>query len=238
MKAAFFRFFQGKAKKRTALCVGLFALVMLIIGASLAYFTSRDTATNQLEAAALEIQLLEPEWQNGGIYDAQNSEPGMTIAKDPYVYNKSETSVYLRMQVMVTDEDDKDITNTARGRAILAAIYLEDETTPFLTVEYDEGTDTTTITSGNLSFYYYDGWFYYIEDSTTADIVLKALEASAKTPELFSYVKIPVLKTEYDGIFASVFHINVEAQAIPVNSVETTSLAGVAQAFADAYDTE
>lgn len=171
MKAARSHFFQGKAKRRAALSVGVFALVLLAVGASLAYFTSRDTATNQLEAAALEIQLLEPKWQNGGIYDAQNTESGMTIAKDPYVYNGSETSVYLCMQVTVMDADEKDITDTARGRAILSAIYL-DETTPFLTVTYDEKTDTTTITSGNSNFYYRDGWFYYVEDSAAADVIM------------------------------------------------------------------
>ncbi|MCD8219309.1 MAG: hypothetical protein LUC50_02880 [Ruminococcus sp.] len=51
-------------------------------------------------------------------------------------------------------------------------------------------------------------------------------------------MKIPVFKTEYDGIFDSVFHIDVVAQVIVVNSVETTSPADVAQAFADAYDTD
>ena len=245
VKSSLLRFFQGKDKKHTALRIGAVALLVLIIGASLAYFTSRDTVTNQVSAEAAEISLLEPNWWSTGITAAENTEPGMTIAKDPQVYNKSEeASVYVRMKITVTDEDGNEITDddaagAKRLYAILSALYLNDGTTQLLSIVYDEGeNEITSLTSENSSFYYSGGWFYYVEAATITGIALEILAPGDTTPTLFSYVVIPVLKTEYDGYFDAAFHIDIEAQAFPVDSVndgEDASLSEVINAFADAY---
>ncbi|MCD8095940.1 MAG: SipW-dependent-type signal peptide-containing protein [Ruminococcus sp.] len=229
--------------KRTTytICIIVLLAALLIAGITLAFFTSRDTVTNELEAQEYQISLLEPSWYSSGKSDAKLSEPGMTIAKDPYVLNNSDTEVYIRMQITITDENGEDITNSARGKAILSAIYFyststDDEGTSYQLYEFgDDG-----VSSQNSAFYYYDdddsdavtddedstvtydytGWFYYT-GSNSAE--LAALAAGGNTENLFDYILIPVLKAEYDGIFDTDYNIIVTAQCVPTGMVEITS---------------
>jgi hypothetical protein len=231
----------------------VFAVGLLACTLSLAYFQSKDEVTNKVSAKDVEIVLLEPNWSKSGMTEALLAEPGVTIPKDPQVYNKSDDSVYVRMKFDIVDSAGKSITGD-RYNAILSQIFItsvdsENVTTnsPFATITADG------ITYNNANFVYADdGWFYYIdsntedseetedkddntentEDDTETDYA--ALAAGATTPKLFDCVEIPVLKSEYNGVFDSAFSIKVTAQAIPVDENLTTN-AKIKTAFKDKF---
>ena len=90
--------------------------VMAIAGASLAYFTAEDTATNVLTVGNVAIDLTEPEWDKKGAVDAPEVYPGEALAKDPTVKNTGKNPCFVRISVTGWDSlknaklSDQDIT--------------------------------------------------------------------------------------------------------------------------------
>jgi hypothetical protein len=69
----------------------------------------------------------------------------------------------------------------------------------------------------NSSFYYNesDGWFYYgTYDQDNKKINYTVLKKGEVSPTLFDYIQIPILKSDYNGLFDSGFEIKIEAQAV------------------------
>ncbi len=69
----------------------------------------------------------------------------------------------------------------------------------------------------NPAFYYNskDGWFYYgTYDEDNKKINYKVLKKGEVSPTLFDYIQIPILKSDYNGLFDSGFKIKIEAQAV------------------------
>jgi hypothetical protein len=69
----------------------------------------------------------------------------------------------------------------------------------------------------NSSFYYNedDGWFYYgTYDEDNKKINYTVLKKGEVSPTLFDYIQIPILKSDYNGLFDSGFEIKIEAQAV------------------------
>jgi hypothetical protein len=174
---------------------------------SLALFADKDTVTNRQRSSMADITLIEPNWLATGQKKAKKLEPGMTIEKDPQVVNDGEAGVYIRMQVQITDASGNQLaTDSDRYQAILASVYCKgDSEAVTLLKKTDDG-----LVSQNPNFIYKDGWFYY-QTKENKYIVLKSGET---TPTLFDYLQVPVLKSEYNGIFDSDFNINVIAQAV------------------------
>lgn len=202
----------------------LLAAVLFVMGGSLAYFRGRDVVTNRAASKTVEILLTELRWQESGREMAAGMEPGMIIEKDPCVYNNGEASVYVRMKLVLEDAEGNEIPSgdgdSDRQQSLLAAIYCgsagDASETPLL----------KTAVSQNPAFEYEDGWFYYRTDG-----VYTVLAPGEATPTLFDFIKVPVKKADYNGIFDQGYRIVVVAQAV---SSELTGEEAVRQAFEDA----
>lgn len=217
-------------------CAMVFTFGLLLSTLTLAFFSSKDEVTNKTSASDVEIVLLEPEWYAKGMSDAQTLEPGMVIDKDPQVLNKSDTAVYVRMRIKIVDSNEKDITDEERGKEILSAIYCNNallltsdglsSNNPYFISDTDLiGTDS------NLTA---EGWFYYYDKTNKK---LSALASGNTTEELFSYLKIPTLKKEYNDFFDSDFSIEIEAQAISAGIDETgTNKEIILKSFKQKYE--
>ena len=188
--------------------------------------------------------MLEPKWAESGQEDAVKLEPGMSILKDPYVLNNSEDSVYVRMKILIKDEDGKELDqNEERYQGILRALYLsvqegngeageEDgspsenmEDAPLVSQIESKGDGNLEMTLNQSSaFFYEDGWFYYGTDGN--EKTYTSLAAGAKTPALFDKLIAPIYKKKaktvleddsllvYDGVFDTPFTIEIIAQGI------------------------
>lgn len=189
------------------LFASIFIFILIVGGVTLAWLTQHDEVKNTATANDVEIKLLEPEWYKSGITAAEKLEPGMTIPKDPQVFNSSESSVYVRMKLVVKDKEDNEITGE-RYQKIIDAIYLNSGSKLL-------GTSDGNTVSNNSDFVYQDGWFYYAKVDNSSSVTYTVLNSGEVTSTLFDYLKIPVLKSEYLNYFDSNFSVDVEAQAIP-----------------------
>lgn len=193
----------------------IFLCSLLVIGFTLAYFSYTDIVTNKHSAKRLKIELLEPAWYTDtGMKAAKKQVPGMTITKDPHVYNNSVAKVYVRMKLEILDKYGKIITNETKIAAYLKSIYFIDKNDNNKKKElfvFDTSNPTTPVRSQNLNFEYRrsDGWFYYKTENGYTE-----LDAKSSTPNLFDEIHIPILKSEYNGIFDGNYTIKVIAQAI------------------------
>ena len=234
-------------KKWNRTCLLIFAIALVIVGGALAYFTGYDEVTNVLHSEDdIYIRLLEPTWDGKdigstttastlGIDMALEMQPDTDIPKDPQVYNSSETSIYVRMKIVLYDASGNEITDVDRITALLSSIYYDNggalttgvqliptdyiSETDGSIVETDEntavGTETytgyndTMQTSNTYGFDYNGGWFYY----------MKVLAQGERTSHLFDYIAVPVLKTKYQ-YFEEGFSIEIVAQAIDAGAIE------------------
>ncbi len=220
------------SQRRTlyTISAAVFAMAILIVGITLAYFSSSDKVTNEVNTKEYDIKIYEPMWSTTGSNAAKTSEPGETIDKDPYVYNSCENDVYIRVKIDILDSNGQTLSAEV-ANAIAEAIYVSytDSTTNTPLFKDDNG-----ITSNNSYFYYdstsanttsdykYDGWFYYIGDNTSTN-ALEVLESKKSTEKLFNYIHIPELKSDYNDIFDQEFNIVITAQALPTNLLDANS---------------
>lgn len=218
---------QINKKTVCLLCLLVLAVGLLISGISLAYFTSQDEVTNRHKSVSLEIALFEPNWQSEGKEMAKKLEPGMVIPKDPYLYNKSDADVYVRIKLELRDSADKLIdASENRYQSIMNALYCDEAATkPLIKNNISQSPD----------FYYYDGWFYYAKEETGCLV----LPPNGNTSKLFETLKVPVLKTAYNGIFDANFTINVIGQGISTENLpdEATDFSTIAKVFDKEYPT-
>lgn len=216
-----------KSNKKTAVlsCVLVFAVGLLICGLSIAFFSGRDAVTNKATSKEITIKLLEPKWLETGEEKASKMEPGMIIEKDPYTYNASEDDVYVRMKIVIKAMDDNAEyvildTDAEKYKAIMNVIYCGTGT----------ASDDNLVKDGksqNKSFVLDDdGWFYYKDEYGYI-----AVAPGEGTTTLFDYLKLPVLKSEYNGIFDSGFQIEVIAQAVSATTYKDADEATIKKAF-------
>jgi hypothetical protein len=255
-------------------------------------------------------------------------EPGMTIEKDPYVYNDSEDEVYIRMKIVVKIPDSKAsggyriIDQTAVSNSTTSSTDNSDNTGDSTsnsgsnssgdsdsennsnvtvptsgsngtssigdtsgtenTSDTDNTSGTSTTSSIELSdsqiyniiinsIYYNidgenvnlvgadekgnyiskhpkyvleDGWFYYKDnsqnsstdssaDSSATELTYIKVASKSNTDTLFDCIIIPVLKSEYIGVFDSGLQIEVIAQAVSATTYTTET--AIKQAFEKDY---
>ena len=86
-------------KKILALCLVLALALTAIGGATLAYFTDTDDATNTFTVGNVSIDLTEPKWDASGSADAPEVYPGEPLAKDPTVTNDGANPCFVRISV-------------------------------------------------------------------------------------------------------------------------------------------
>ena len=105
-------------KKLTAVALVVCMLAIMLVGASLAYFTDKDTETNTFTMGKVDIELKEPNWEkhNKEADGSLKVLPGVTYAKDPTI-------------TVVKDSEDCYLiaTVTIEKRAALYALYANDE---------------------------------------------------------------------------------------------------------------
>ena len=206
-------------KSRIIISVSILVLGLLICGGSLAFFTSHDEVTNQFNSKTLSIELREPDWDSTGYDMAQKAVPGMVIPKDPYIYNNSDAAVYVRMKVEL-EIDGQKYTSGDLYERMFSYIYLNNGTNDDLFF------DTENNTCNNSDFVYYDGYFYYASNESC-----KILKPHSSTPKLFDCVKLPVLKTEYNGFFDKNFTIKVIAEGVSTSVVSDPKIEECADKF-------
>lgn len=211
----------------------IFLYSLLVIGFTLAYFSYTDIVTNKHSAKSLKIELLEPAWYTDtGMEAAKKQVPGMTITKDPHVYNNSVAKVYVRMKLEILDKYGKIIRDKTKIAAYLKSIYfidINDNNEKKELFVFDTSNPTTPVSSQNSNFEYSrrDGWFYYKTQNGYT-----VLDAKSSTPNLFDEIHIPILKSEYNGIFDGNYTIKVIAQAI---STEYKTDTDIIDAFNQQY---
>ena len=93
-------------KKNLILAAAALAATGIIVGQTVAYFTSTQTQTNTFTVGDLEIEETEPAWDDAT--DGKDMYPGTTLYKDPTVKNITSGEAggepgYFRMYVEVKD---------------------------------------------------------------------------------------------------------------------------------------
>lgn len=86
-------------KKLTAVALIVCMLAIMLVGASLAYFTDDDEATNTFTVGNVSIDLTEPNWDESGKEDAPEVYPTEALAKDPTVTNDGANPCFVRIKV-------------------------------------------------------------------------------------------------------------------------------------------
>lgn len=151
-----------KRKGILSIIMALCLVAVVMIGATLAYFTSSTgEVVNTFTVGNVSIDLTEPGWKPD---DAKNLQPGASVAKDPQITNTGEGDGYILMMVSGMEQ------MAAQG---FSAVYdsanwdLVDETGKKLSVP--EGSALK------------DGYYVYNKG---------ALKSGATTTPLFSEVKL------------------------------------------------
>ena len=218
-----------KTSLKNQIMLSLFMLIagLLLCVGSLAYFTSQDEVTNTVNAKMPSIALYEPKWDDKGADMAQKAVPGMEIPKDPYLYNNSEAEVYVRMKVEITVDGTTLNATDALYQKIISYIYYN--------YNFDEETgnlfyDTESGKYNNPDFYYYGGYFYYVENEVE-NKSCKALKPHEATPKLFECIELPVKKSDFDGVFDNKFTIKVIAEGVSTAVIEDPTVKNCADKF-------
>ena len=92
-------------KKLTAVALIVCMLAIMLVGATLAYFTDTDDADNVFTVGNVDIILTEPQWEAVGKTEAEDVYPGEALAKDPTVTNDGANPCLIRVKIeWPTDE--------------------------------------------------------------------------------------------------------------------------------------
>ena len=92
-------------KKLTAVALIVCMIAIMLVGASLAYFTDDAEAENTFTVGNGAIELTEPEWEESGKEEAKEVYPGEALAKDPTVENIGANPCLVRVKVEWPDEE-------------------------------------------------------------------------------------------------------------------------------------
>ena len=88
-----------KMKKVLALVLALCLAMAIGVGATLAYLTATDSATNIFTVGNVTIELTEPQWEAVGKEEAKEVYGGEALAKDPTVTNTGKNPCFVRVSV-------------------------------------------------------------------------------------------------------------------------------------------
>lgn len=92
-----------KMKKVLALVLALCLAMAIGVGATLAYLTAQDSATNIFTVGNVKIDLTEPQWDAVGKEEAKEVYGGEALAKDPIVTNTGANPCFVRIEVKGLD---------------------------------------------------------------------------------------------------------------------------------------
>ncbi len=178
-------------KKKVSIIVTAVSLVALIVvGSTLAFFTSQGTVNNTITTGDVKITLTEPKFKDSGSQDGNviymhDITPGQSIVKDPTITNTGSHDAYIRCKLDITglNFDDNADNEATRRNQLLKGIDISESNWVLAS----------------------DGYYYY-----------QSKLATNKDVKFFENVKIP---EEWDNAFASKsFSINVTAEAIQADN--------------------
>ena len=86
-------------KKIVTLALMVALVAVAVVGATLAYFTDTQTATNTFTVGKVDIVLTEPGWTATGAAEADTVYAGEKLAKDPTVKNDGPNPCFVRIRV-------------------------------------------------------------------------------------------------------------------------------------------
>ena len=155
-------------KKILSVCLVVAIAVLAIAGASLAYFTDNEEATNTFTFGKVDIELTEDHW-----VAPEYAVPGVAYEKDPVVTNIGKNDAWIKVDVTLSDAEAFMAAADNYGITDLSTIFtfvddFDDDWTLADTV-LDEAEDTLTYS------YYYN----------------ELLATEADTGALFTAVTIP-----------------------------------------------
>lgn len=191
--------------------LSLLLLIMVVFcqfsGYTSAWLINEDALNNHfgVKNHFVNITIKEPNWESVGRAQAQKMQPGMDIFKDPRAQNLSDEDCYIRMKIEVVDSNGNAVTGS-RQTAILDAIKNYNSNNTFTDYPYLNASDFTK--NGD--------WYYYSNNGLCR--IVKPFETTAP---LFTDVKIPVLKKEYQ-YFDDSFYIVIKAEAVFSSGIDSS----------------
>lgn len=192
-------------KKTITICLVIMLLAIGIAGGSLAYFTGNDSATNTFTVGNVDIDLLEPSWDGDG-NGQQIADPGVAVAKDPYVKNVGKNDAWIRVNVTVSEAAAFKAAMAAHNLTDLNAIFGGHPAGDWTLAGTSEDSEKDTITYS----YYYN----------------QILPSGNNTSYLFTTVTLPAKFTNEDvKEMGGDFVITVTADAIQSNGFDTVEAA-------------
>lgn len=202
--------------KKKSLALAAIAVLMvasLATAVTLAYFTDTKTATNTFTVGNVKISLFEPSWdvdENGSM----KANPGVAVAKDPYVTNDGDNEAYVRLIVTIDGATAFQAAAEKYGITDLATIFGGHNTAITNVPQgYTQSTGDWTrvgdgVSSGNTLTYVYN--------------YNKTLAKNEATKYLFTSVQMPAKFTNADvKDLNGRFTITVKAEAIQADSFVT-----------------
>lgn len=91
-------------KKLTAVALIICMIAIMLVGATMAYFTDETAVKeNTFTVGNVKIELTEPKWDASGTKDAPEVYPGEALAKDPTVTNTGKNPCFVRISVKNLD---------------------------------------------------------------------------------------------------------------------------------------
>lgn len=193
--------------QKLSLLLLLAMLLCQFAGTTSAWLINEDALNNHfgIKDHFVDITIREPNWDSVGREQAQKMQPGMDIFKDPRAQNLSDEDCYIRMKIEVVDSDGDAVTGD-RLTAILNAIK-----------NYNSNCTFTDYPNLNVSDFTKNGdWYYYTNNG-----LCRAVEPFETTTPLFTDVKIPVLKKDYQ-YFNESFSIVVKAEAVFASGIDSS----------------
>lgn len=191
------------SNKKTAIIAASLCAIMGIAG-TMAYFTDKDSAENQIQIGEVSVDLTEPLWDaatdtdKDGIPDyAENVVPTQSIQKDPMVTNTGDSSAYVFIKVSTPKtmlyfaSDDGTLPN-GRNEMLYEVFTYAADTTNWVLV-------STNKSDANVNSYTYG--------------YKKALAPGESTTKLFSSVNFRNA-VEGLGLENTIQNINIEAYGI------------------------
>lgn len=211
-------------KKKLGLVLAL-SLCVVSIGVlgSHAYFSDRNTVTNDFTTGSLDLKPSESLWNN--VTDGKNMYPGYTVDKNPTIQNTTgilDNDAYVEALVFVKDANGDVITDSNRLNLIYHMIRWDEENPLEEGTEY---TDAEIIKSPNVNPAFElvktdnskGMWLFYLQDT------LKSADTAedGDSVTLFNTIAIPTDWTQEELDVVGNFQIEVDFRGIQSATFES-----------------
>lgn len=177
-----------KIKKKYIYTIITLTLILtsIIIGLTLASFSSKDVVTNNFKAGEILTEIIEKDENDNDYEDEKEITKDKEIIKKVYVKNPSKTESLVRVSITTRWVDPKDDTRV---------LSIKDED---ITLNFDDGIDNNTNANwykGNDGYYYYKRILKGIGDTEGKDItevLLKSVKFNMGISDFYNNMEFKV----------------------------------------------